>query len=406
MTTLRRPRVGILTYHFSENFGALMQAYGLQTWLREQGCDAEFINYHPSHVEEGGSFWGNLVRGKAKGAAKVAFLRFAAVKRRIKGEADHTEVFLDFQRDVLGVHGPALPDGPAVDAWLAGPEGRFDMLVCGSDQIWAPSDQFGVDPVYYLRFPGGAQGARRISYAPSFGRAKLDKTYAAEVKSDLERLDGVSVREQSGVDIVREITGRDAACVPDPTILLGDFSGLVSQAKTTPADGHVFCYALRTGQRIRDVAMLAGEQTGGAVLSPYNVHRRWPEIGETITPTPAEWVAYAQKAAFIVTNSFHGTVFAILFRKPFLTVGLPGKRAGLNERSKNLLSTLGLMDRFIPEDLDEAGIRARMEAPIDWEAAGLKLAALQEDGRSYLRGQLEQLRFFSERHAMEVVSHA
>lgn len=390
MTESKRPKVGILTYHFSENFGALMQAYALQTWLREQGCDAEFINYHPSHVEEGGSFWGNLARGKAKGAAKVVFLKLTALQRQLKGDKDHASVFTDFQRKVLGVSGTRMPDAATVDAWLSSPEGCFDMLVCGSDQIWAPSDQFGVDPIYYLRLPGGAQGARRVSYAPSFGRATLDPTYASGVASDLKALDGLSVREQSGLEIIRELTGREAACVPDPTIMLGDFSGLAAMAPDV-GEGHVFCYALRTGQNIREVAMMAGEKFDARVLSPYNMHRRWAEIGQTITPTPSEWVAYAQKASYIVTNSFHGTVFSVLFRKPFLTVGLPGKRAGLNERSKNLLETLGLLDRFISEDMDDTAIRARLMEPIDWEVAGTKLAALQEDGRSYLREQIGQL---------------
>lgn len=380
-------RVGILTYHFSDNFGALMQAYGLRRWLMSQGCEVEFINYHPTYVEGGGDLLGSIRRLNPKAFLKSAFLAVVSVKQALSGQRGHLTQFVRFQNETLGVAGPAFPDKKSVENFLSRPEGQFGMLICGSDQVWAPSPQFGIDPVYYLAFSKLNPHLRRVAYAPSFGKGSLDKQYRAEVSSYLNELDGLAARERSGVAIVEELTGRPAAWVPDPTILLGDFSELAQAGGSLVGDGHVFCYTLRSPEGIRNIATMAGKHFDGEVLSPYNPHRRWREIGRTIYPSPEGWVSFLSRSRFVVTNSFHGTVFSILFRKPFLTVGLPGKRAPLNERSKNLLSALGIEDRLVLSG-DFAKAKEMFDRPIDWSSVEARLAEMQASGRNYLSEQI------------------
>lgn len=382
-----KKRIGILTYHFSENFGALMQAYGLRQWLINQGHDAEFVNYHPRYVEEGGDFEQIFNPAQFRRNVKIAYLRLSTLQRRLFGSRLQTEQFETFRREVLGVKGPRLERQAEVEAFFASAGGRFDVLVCGSDQIWNPSAQKGLDAVYFLAM-NDAAGARHVAYAPSFGKGSLDPSFDTEVRNYLSGMHGLSVREQSGVDIVRRITGREAVCVPDPTILLGDFSGLLKTAEAVPA-GQVFCYALRTGDGIREVAELVSRATGAPIASPYNVHRRWREIGQTVYPSPAGWVAMIGKSSFVVTNSFHGTVLSILLKKPFLTVGLPGAKGGLNERVRNLLQQLDLMDRFV-EAGDRDAVSQRIGQPIDWEGVQVRLGDIQSAGRKYLSSQIEQ----------------
>lgn len=380
-------RAGILTYHFSDNFGAMMQAYGLRTWLRRLGVEAEFVNYHPSHVENGGGFRVPTGRRAIRANAKILYLKAAAARRRLFGEKEQAAKIAAFQAEDLGITGPRFRTREEVDGFLA--ETRPDLLICGSDQIWAPSQQYGIDPVYYLSLPR-ARNTRRVSYAPSLGRASLDATYETEAARHLREFDGLSVREPSGAAIVSRLTGRaDVACVPDPTILLGDYSDLAARGGDV-GEGHVFCYALRTGQGIRQVAEAARDLTGARILSPDNPHRRWPEIGETVHPSPAEWVAHVSRARYVVSNSFHGTVFGILFRKPFVTVALPGARGALNERSLSLLTALGLEDRFV-DGTDRERTRRVLEAPIDWSAAGTRLAAMQATGRGWLADQIARV---------------
>lgn len=384
---MEKKRIGILTYHFSENFGALMQAYGLRQWLINQGHDAEFVNYHPRYVEEGGDFEQIFSPARFRRNLKIAYLRLSTLQRRLFGSRLQTEQFEAFRREVLGVTGRRLESQAEVEAFFASIEGRFDVLVCGSDQIWNPSAQKGLDAVYFLAMSDAA-GARHVAYAPSFGKGSLDPSFDGEVKRYLSGMHGLSVREQSGVDIVRRITGREAVCVPDPTILLGDFSGLLKTAEAVPA-GRVFCYALRTGDGIREVADCVSQATSAPIASPYNVHRRWREIGQTVYPSPAGWVAMIEKSSFVVTNSFHGTVLSILLKKPFLTVGLPGAKGGLNERVRNLLQQLDLMDRFVQAG-DLEAVSQRIGKPIDWEAVQIRLGEIQRAGREYLSSEIEQ----------------
>lgn len=384
---MEKKRIGILTYHFSENFGALMQAYGLRQWLVNQGHDAEFVNYHPRYVEEGGDFEQIFSPARFRRNLKIAYLRLSTLQRRLFGSRLQTEQFEAFRREVLGVTGRRLESQAEVEAFFASIEGRFDVLVCGSDQIWNPSAQKGLDAVYFLAMSDAA-GARHVAYAPSFGKGSLDPSFDGEVKRYLSGMHGLSVREQSGVDIVRRITGREAVCVPDPTILLGDFSGLLKTAEAVPA-GQVFCYALRTGDGIREVAEFVSQATSAPIASPYNVHRRWREIGQTVYPSPAGWVAMIEKSSFVVTNSFHGTVLSILLKKPFLTVGLPGAKGGLNERVRNLLQQLDLMDRFVQAG-DLEAVSQRIGKPIDWEAVQIRLGEIQRAGREYLSSEIEQ----------------
>lgn len=380
-------RIGLLTYHFSENFGALLQAYGLRQWLINQGHEAEFINYHPTYVEEGGRFERIWDPSRFKANAKIAYLKLSTLQRRLFGNRQQAEGFEAFRRDTLGITGTRLWSKADVDAFLAKQAVPYDLISVGSDQIWNPSAQFGLDPVYFADFKVRPE-TRRISYAASFGRGAIEPVFEPVVARLLNGLDGISVREESGAALARRLSGRPVTCVPDPTLLLGDLSSMIASAEDTPS-GHVFCYALRSDKGIREVADWVGQTLQADVLSPYNVHKRWREIGRTVYPSPKGWVAMVDRAGFVVTNSFHGTVFSILQRRPFLVVGLPGTKTDLNERALNLLDEVGLRHRFVANgDLDAA--KARFKEPIDWDAVAPRLAALQQAGRSFLADELSK----------------
>lgn len=383
---MRTLRVGILTYHFSENYGALMQAYGLRQWLTEHGCQAEFINYHPRYVEDGGDFDRVLSPRLFRKNLKIAYMKTVNIQKKIFGDKRQSDLFEKFRNDVLNVQGERLEDREQVENYLASKSGKFDFIICGSDQIWNASPQMGIDPVYFLAMQDGG-AAKHISYAPSFGKGDVEQRYEDEIGNYIRQLDGVSVREFGGVSIISKISSLDAICVPDPSILLGDFSDLIAKAEPVNS-GHIFCYALRSGEGIREVAEQVSLAQSAPIYSPYNAHKRWREIGETIYPSPAGWVASISKASFVVTNSFHGTALSILLRKPFLTVGLLGKRSGLNERARNLLGQLDLMDRFIEEYSSEV-VSAKMADTINWEQVNKKIAILQDVGRRYLCANLE-----------------
>lgn len=311
-------RVGILTYHFSDNYGALFQAYALRKWFLDHACDARFINYHPKHVEDGAPIVWKPTLGATKANLKSAFLRLMRLKHRWFGDRRQAHAFSCFRRDVLAVSGKRLQSVAEMEGSLA----YFDLIVCGSDQIWSPSAQFGIDRAYFACF-GTKASLRRISYAASFGRDSLESAYRNQAGEYLRCLDAIAVREYSGVGIVKDVSGRDAACVPDPTLLLGDFGELLCKSSRNASD-YVFCYALRSAQGIRSIASLIGKRLGLRIVSPSNPHRRWRQIGMTIFPGPVEWLERLRDARIVVTNSFHGVALSIILRKEFVAVGLLG----------------------------------------------------------------------------------
>ncbi|MBK8116975.1 MAG: polysaccharide pyruvyl transferase family protein [Candidatus Accumulibacter sp.] len=373
-------RVKLLTYHFSDNYGALFQAYALRQWFRRQGVEAEFINYHPRYVEEGGSFDQLLNPRQWRKNMTIGYLKATHLYWSVFGNGRQRLAFDDFRRQYLGVGGVRL-----MESSQAAGAAEADLLVCGSDQIWNPSVQKGLDPVYFLDF-GVHSRVRRISYAPSFGRSELAPSFHAEAGRLIGRLDAISVREQSGVDIVRTVTGREAQCVPDPTILLGDFSELLA-ARREESERHVFCYALRTAEVIRDVAEHVAKAYGARLISPCSARQRWRAIGTGVEPGPLEWLRLLDSASTVVTNSFHGVALSVIFNKPFVAVELPGKRGALNERVLNLLTHTGLLERVV-NSADPKKLDSVMTRGIDWSGVNYQLAQMRAVGVRFLMDQM------------------
>lgn len=376
--------VGILTFHFSDNYGAALQAYALRRWLTEQGHHASFIDYRPAHIEHGGRLSLPTSPARLKANLKVVYLAVSSFIHEHFGNRSQKEKFVRFRERFLDVAGGSASTDNG--ASLAAAQ-SFDLIVAGSDQIWSPSQHFGFDPNYFLAF-AQAFPARKISYAASFGRDRVSSSEAAQLPRLLHHFDAISVREASGVTLVERATGHKPANVPDPTLLHCNYAELTDGAPSGHHEPYIFCYGLRSPDNIRQTADLVSEQLGCPVLSPHNPHRRWVEIGNTVYPDPGEWVSLVKNAHFVVTNSFHGTVFALLFRKPFIVAGLTGERATANARAINLLRAVGLDNRFAPS-FSAQNVQALMAREIDWEAVDRRLADLRHAGSTFLNTQLK-----------------
>ena len=377
-------KIGLFTYHFSDNYGALFQAYGLREWLRKHGHVAEFVNYHPRYVEEGGSFDRIYDPRRWKKNLTIAYMKAVHYRTQWFGNRSQRREFDAFRSEHLGVDGPRRYSAEELAQDVRG----LDMLICGSDQIWNPSIQRGLDPVYFLNF-SSAVGLCRISYAPSFGKRQLDSAYQEDAKHFLACLDGVSVRERSGAEIVAGLTGQDAVVVPDPTILLGDFGDLIGQETTGVVGNHVFCYALRSDEPIRQVAERVGEVLEAKIVSPRTSRQRWRDIGTGIQPGPVDWLRSLATSRFVVSNSFHGIVLSILHHRPFIAVGLPAGKGALNERALDLLEQVGLLGRFV-ETFSSARVDQLISETIDWSHVDACLAQLRGIGQEFLKDEISQ----------------
>jgi hypothetical protein len=374
-------RIGIITYHFSDNYGALIQAFALRHWFVSQGHQAEFINYQPNYVEEGGGF--NFSKPVSKANLKILFLKFTYLKEKVFGDAGLKEGFKAFRRYQLGVASQRII---SIDTLFVS---GFDLLVCGSDQIWKPSEHYGIDPVYYLDFLTYGKSPRRISYAPSFGTDSLSPEFQGAIGVAIKKLDAISVREQTGCDIVERLLGKRPTCVPDPTLLLADYKQIMKPHPISLTK-YVFCYALRSREVIGAVAEDLATKLDAGLYSPHNPHRRWREIGKTVYPCPGQWLDLLNSAAYVVTNSFHGTALSIILNKPFVVVGLQGAKAEFNARVKNLLALVDLEERFI-QNMERGSVDSILSTDINWLAVNEKVDILRDTGVNYLQTEISHV---------------
>ncbi len=372
-------KVGILTFHFSDNYGALFQSYGLKQYLESLGCNVEFVNYHPDYIEAGGRL--NLSKLFSMANLKALYLIASGFLNKLISPGDYLAAMERFRVDVLGSSGKEYKEGQDISEAFS----KYDLLICGSDQIWNPSVQYGVDPVYFLRC-NKSLNVRKISYAPSFGSDALGSEYRSEVAALLRGLDAISVREASGADIVEGLIGNRPVVVPDPTIISGGFESIMKPMDDV-SDNHRYCflYNLRTNDGVPEACEFLKKE-GMEVLEVHNPHRRWKASGRIVYPTPEQWLYLHKKSEFVITNSFHGVALSIVNKRPFAYLSLKGGRAKMNARAYNLIRSCGLEQRIVSEDNPIAKV---FGTEIDWSEVERRETLLRNTGQEFLKEQLE-----------------
>ena len=358
-------RVGIMTYHNAYSYGAHLQAYALQEAIRSLGHDARVIDYKGVGFDAPRKKdlfpflrrpW-RLPDAINQYRTKKGFLAFAKWQHRTA----HYSSYQDLMQNP--------PD--------------FDAYVCGSDQVWQPktlSDGRAIQDEFFLSFV--KNGGQKIAYAPSFGTMP-DDDFICNITPYVRQFDHISVREESMVGIVKGIVGLDVPSVCDPTILLGreGFEKMLPKTKT-----HVgaFFYPLALNlPRDKEICRSLAARFGHLEIVSRN--RPLWFVGGNVAPSPIEWMQMIRDAEFVLTNSFHGTAFAILFHKPFMT--LSWIKDAQNIRVKHLLDRLGLADRFF----DGGSIKSfetAASAAIDWGAVDAKIFAWRGKSQEFLREAL------------------
>lgn len=387
-------RIGLLTLPLSINYGGMLQAVSLYHHLSRSGHEVILLERSATMkrgrrttlavarslpgilslsqtlepwTERASSGMGGLMRRVAY------FSRAAALDRRALAH-----------RPFLRAQMPRT-SGPlySSEALAAATEAlELDAVVVGSDQVWR-ADYLPNRAVedYFLGF-ATSPGIRKISYAASFGRGDWQfPEMTPRVAPLLAQFDAVSVREMSGVSICRSEFGRsDARTVLDPTLLVDPALFKAIAAPHVQRRGKLFLEYLLdpTPHTIRvrtDIAEALGPNHTFSLLTT--------DAGRKVRDVPS-WLRDFMDADYILTDSFHGTVFAILFEKNFVSM-MNRERGG--DRFTSLLGQLGLMDRLLVEgDPDRARDLAR--TPIDYGPVREKLAALRQSSDAFLREAL------------------
>lgn len=268
----------------------------------------------------------------------------------------------------------------------------YKNYIVGSDQVWRNwySDWGKLSP-YFLGFLGDSKGSRRISYAASFGvdglkGANLSSDIVEQIKPLLNKFDAVSVREESGIGLVREIVGDDSsieiAHVLDPTLLLSkeDYSKIIDLSDIKlGSTSSVFGYILDNNQDKEEVMALIAGDIGGDCTN-FN-----PQTDVKYEPVEA-WLKGFRDADFVVTDSFHGMVFCIINNTDFIVIGNSAR--GL-ARFSSLLGRLGLEDRLVAEK-DLSGFSIKDYSKIDWGRVNKRVGELRRESADWLLNNLSK----------------
>ncbi len=361
-------KAGLLTFYHLHHYGALLQAVATRRALASLGWDCETIDYYVN--QDNRILKPPTTLGRTAGDACNA-LHYAALRRRARR-------FEDFSRANL----PLMPRRYESREELRTAPPPCELLISGSDQIWNPTifPDGRFDPVFF----GAFSSLRKIAYAPSFGVGRLPEGMEGELREYLAGFSHLSVREAAGRDIVREAAGREAQVVLDPTLLLTAEEWSSLAAERTVRGEYILCYCIsRSGALEPHIRRLAKE-TGLPVVQLCGTrHKLHPRAKLIFDAGPAEFLSLFQNAAFVCTNSFHGTVFSVQFRRPFLTAVAPAElREPERSRTFSLLSRLGLTERIVGGDAAPPP-----ESP-DWDAAGERLSAARRESLAYLKAAL------------------
>jgi polysaccharide pyruvyl transferase WcaK-like protein len=377
-------KIGILTQPLLNNYGGLLQSFALQQKLKSLGHDTWIINR--VYPKPG-------VKTKLIKVAKSIFYRHITTKkniplsmndfeyRHIYGEISH------FKSKFIFPVTDKIYDTKGMNNLK---EFDFDAFIVGSDQVWR-QDYSPCITNYFLDFAIEFKNIKRISYAASFGTSEfeIDEDKRSLISKLAGNFDSVSVRESSGIKLCQEYLGVKAVQVLDPTMLLDVkiYKKLIIDEQETISEGTLMSYFLdTTGIKKNYIEQISKELN----LIPFSIMPKAKftkeSIGnfdDTVFSSVTKWLKGFDDAEFVITDSFHGCVFSILFNKPFIAIG--NKRRGLS-RFQSLLEKFGLEDRFVldSERIDSTLIYKK----IDWDNVNMILAEEKDKSIKFLLDNL------------------
>lgn len=354
-------KVGIFTFHCAHNYGAVLQAFALQEHLSGLGHDVYIIDYRPKYLTDLYKIFNlskctnvrNLIR------------EFLTIPIRIK----RTINFNMFVRRRLRLYKLDLFDE----------NNDFDTFVYGSDQIWNLAITQGFDDVYWGKVPA-TTGKTLIAYAASAGNAnQLKNTDQAYIKDALSRFSVVSVRERDLLFFLKGL-GVDAQCVCDPVLLAGRevFDKICSDFHASSVEYMLLFQLEIINEAIRSDAERMAISRGLKLIELIS-RRETFSCSILQTLSPESFLACLRSASYILTTSFHGTVFSLLYNKQFNTIKISD---AVDARAKELLSSLGLEQRLI-------ALGSCEDSPISYDDVERALLEYVNQSRCFIRNKFD-----------------
>lgn len=321
-------KIGIITIHSANNYGSVLQAYATQQIFTNDNTKGLLIDYQcPSIRNEYGI---SLIRSKKRLTDKIKASLQIGMQHRSSAK------FENFKEKYYSLI-------PFDDIY----EDEFQTFIVGSDQVWNYKIT-GNDLSYLLNFVKNPD--KRCSFSSCFGIEGLPEKLIPIYRQYLSSFHYLAVRDQNSKRLIYELTGRDAEIVLDPTMLLPPSLWMVMMNTSCVYNDYILVYQIAHSRHLVSFAEALSQATGYKILSikgslrqRFNAHYIW-DAG------PQEFLSLIYNAKYVVTNSFHGTVFSIIFNKIFYTGLLPEALAHVNSRLIDLLTQFELEEQIIPED--------------------------------------------------------
>lgn len=333
-------KIGLLTLNGYFNYGNRLQNYALQEVLKDLNFSVDTIlnydaNYRKKSVET------SKIEKIKKLKNKSAYEIFKLVNKKIENKLysdlrqQRTEVFKSFSLQYINETEFSITEDNIPDDLAE----RYDYFVTGSDQVWNPNFRMG-SPIDFLTF---APPEKRISYAASFGVSEIPEEYIDDYRKWLSEMAHLSVREEAGAKIIKDLTGREATVSLDPTMLLTKEKWLsISKVATDkPMTGYLLTYFLgeipkERVQQLKDIA----KRNDLEIVNLAQIKDKTAYLSG-----PSEFIDYINSASVFCTDSFHGAVFSILLDTPFIVYEREGNTPSMNSRIETLLKTFNLESR-------------------------------------------------------------
>jgi hypothetical protein len=366
-------KAGIFTFHYACNYGATLQCLALYRTLRSLGADADVIRYVPPDYSAHLPFW----RGWGIRQGQM-FHNLPKKWIAARHGPEMRNAFEAFQMRHM-----TFSAACASSEEVAEVVSRYDALIAGSDQVW----HFAQSAPFFLEW-GAPYAGKRISYAPCCGMGEQPVGRAEVVGPWLKRFDHISVRNEFSRKVIRDACGRDPEVVADPTLLqdLGD----VRKPAASPPGGYIFMYCLGKqipgghAVMIAELRRHVGNLPVVAVIPSAHQPQPcpWADI-RNWTAGPGEWLHLLSNARFVYTDSYHGALFAMKYRLPFLAYYAEKGRA------PRLMDLAGryAVESCVAGSVAEAIGKAPWEGP-DYDRTHARISAHVELSLGYLRGAL------------------
>lgn len=385
-------KIGIITYHFAHNYGAVLQTYATKTVLEKLGANSEVIDYAPKYHTEiyapkRDIKFAFIHKFKNKSAHKSGAIRILSAIKSIYTNYKFNKTGVEDRENKMVIYKSFVDEFLKLSrrystlSELIENSPEYDGIVAGSDQIWnwrLTNQEY--DDAYFLQF--GKEDMKRCIYATSIGNTTVEECYS-HVKDLAIALNHISFREKPVCDRYNGLSKANCIDVCDPTLLLfaQDYDE-ISKNKYMLLEPYILAYILVENPVITKMLKALEGKTGLRVIE-ISPEKKYSNSEHVSNIEPNEFPSFFRNASYVVTNSFHGTVFSLIYNRSLFCFANPNSR---DARITSLLDNCGILYRFADGEND---IETVLQTKIDYSIVNVKLNEMRKKGINYLKETLE-----------------